>query len=184
MGARSGTRVDLEPQARCVRSPGVPEMNIRGDASLPRTLSHRHPFMRSSLVRCVSLVSISLAFAAPIRAATYYADSLEGSDAASGTLAQPWRTLGTSLPKLSPGDTLVLMSDGLPELFSETGEMFGYNQPVATLREVAHGGVEEILQHFVETVTTWAGLRPPDDDVTFVVLKVRDRNGAGPDTYC
>ena len=78
--------------------------------------------------------------------------------------------------EVSPGDTLVLMSDGLPELFSETGEMFGYNQPVATLREVAHGGVEEILQHFVETVTTWAGQRPPGDDVTFVVLRMKEAN--------
>ena len=38
----------------------------------------------------------------------FYVDPVKGSDEASGTAEQPWRTLQASLPKLKPGDTLYL----------------------------------------------------------------------------
>lgn len=57
---------------------------------------------------CLSL----LLLATPAAAATYYL-APGGSDSASGTTASmPWRTFGFALPRLQPGDTLLLL-DGL-----------------------------------------------------------------------
>ncbi len=45
------------------------------------------------------------------------------------------------------------------------------------LEEVAKASPQEIIEHFVRTGERWAGARPQDDDMTFVVLKIKD--GAG-----
>jgi serine phosphatase RsbU (regulator of sigma subunit) len=74
---------------------------------------------------------------------------------------------------LSKGDTVVLMSDGFPEMFNEQNEMLGYDKGELTLRENSHLSAQEIIDRFVETAYQWAGNRPADDDVTFVVMKVK-----------
>jgi len=51
--------------------------------------------------------------------------------------------------------------------------MFDYAQAKAVLAQVAEREPQEIIRHFVETGDVWAGARPQDDDVTFVVLKVK-----------
>lgn len=85
--------------------------------------------------------------------------------------------------ELSPGDTVMLMTDGFPERLNEQGDILDYGKAKIVLEEVAHQTPNEIIKHFVQVGEAWADGRPQDDDVTFVVLKVRDRNGAGPDTY-
>jgi serine phosphatase RsbU (regulator of sigma subunit) len=73
---------------------------------------------------------------------------------------------------LASGDTILLMSDGFPEMFSETGEMIGDGAAAEILREAASGSPQEIINLLVETGEKWAGARPADDDVTFVVIKM------------
>lgn len=80
----------------------------------------------------------------------------------------PYRQEETTI---SPGDVVVLMSDGLPERFNEEGEILGYTRSGEILKEVAEQSPEEIIDHFVRAGETWADGRPQDDDVTFVVLK-------------
>jgi serine phosphatase RsbU (regulator of sigma subunit) len=65
------------------------------------------------------------------------------------------------------------MSDGFPEMFNEAGEMLADETAKNVLREVAGRSPQEIIKRFVEVGEEWAGTRPPDDDVTFVVLKVK-----------
>ena len=77
---------------------------------------------------------------------------------------------------LSAGDVVVLMSDGFPEMFNETGEMLADETAKNLLGEIAAASPQEIINRFVEAGEKWAGTRPPDDDVTFVVLKVKDDN--------
>jgi serine phosphatase RsbU (regulator of sigma subunit) len=74
--------------------------------------------------------------------------------------------------KLMPGDCVVALSDGFPEMFNESGEIFGYDKAAAVLKGIAHATPQEIVNRFVETGEKWAGARAQDDDVTFVVLKV------------
>jgi hypothetical protein len=74
---------------------------------------------------------------------------------------------------LSPGDTVVLMTDGFPERFSNNGEMLGYDRAVSVFAEVADRSSEEIIGHLMNRCETWANGRAQDDDVTFVVMKMK-----------
>ena len=74
---------------------------------------------------------------------------------------------------MRPGDCLVIMSDGFPELFNEQGEMLGFDKAAEILPTVAGKPAQEIIGSFVEAGELWAGAGPQDDDVTFVVLKVK-----------
>lgn len=75
---------------------------------------------------------------------------------------------------LAPGDAVVLMSDGFPERFNEQNEMIDYERAKSLLKEVARESSQAIINRFVETGDAWAGAKAQDDDVTFVVLKVKD----------
>lgn len=74
---------------------------------------------------------------------------------------------------LNLGDVIVLMSDGLPERFNQDNEMLGYDQPKLALAESAGLSSQAIIERLITDSETWAEGRPLDDDVTFVVLKVR-----------
>jgi len=75
--------------------------------------------------------------------------------------------------KIAPGDTIMLMSDGFPELFDATGEIFDYVRVQATFAEVAAQSPPQIIEHFVRVGQAWAKGEPPHDDMTFVVMKVK-----------
>jgi serine phosphatase RsbU (regulator of sigma subunit) len=74
---------------------------------------------------------------------------------------------------LGCGDVVVLMSDGLPERFNGAGEMFDYWRTRETLSLSAARSPHEIIECLAGAGETWANGRPQDDDVTFVVLKVK-----------
>ena len=74
---------------------------------------------------------------------------------------------------LQAGDTLMLMSDGFPELFRKDGNMLGYEESVSIFREVADQSPQDIITHFEETGKQWLDGNSPDDDITFVVMKVK-----------
>jgi len=75
--------------------------------------------------------------------------------------------------KLNSGDTLLLLSDGLPELFNSKKEMFGYDKVTTEYEKVAGKNPEEIINHLKNVGTKWVNGNDPDDDVTFVVVKVK-----------
>jgi serine phosphatase RsbU (regulator of sigma subunit) len=74
---------------------------------------------------------------------------------------------------LFKGDTLLLMSDGYPELQSDTNEIFGYRRAKNSFEEVAEKEPEEIISYLKEEGSRWSNDKEPDDDVTFVVIKVK-----------
>jgi phosphoserine phosphatase len=74
---------------------------------------------------------------------------------------------------LAPGDVVVLMSDGYPECFNGKNEMLGYESAKGFLLETALLPPQEIIEIFLKVADEWAGGRPQDDDVTFVVLKLK-----------
>jgi serine phosphatase RsbU (regulator of sigma subunit) len=83
--------------------------------------------------------------------------------------------------QLAPGDTIVLMSDGFAERFNPQGEMLDYEKAKEVLEAVATRSPQQIIDRFIEVGEEWAGSRPQDDDVTFVVLKVADARPADVD---
>jgi serine phosphatase RsbU (regulator of sigma subunit) len=74
---------------------------------------------------------------------------------------------------LASGDVVVLMSDGLPERFNEQGEMLDYQKVHDTLLTVTRQTPQAIIDRLVKAGDEWGGGRAQDDDVTFVVVKVR-----------
>jgi len=74
---------------------------------------------------------------------------------------------------LAPGDTILLLSDGLPELQNDKEELFGYTKVRTVFEEVAEQTPEEIVDHLKSKGSEWVDDRIPDDDVTFVVIKMK-----------
>lgn len=70
---------------------------------------------------------------------------------------------------LAAGYTVLLMSDGLPELVSSDGEVLGYTRARELFAEAARKAWQEIVGHLATAAVAWAGGGPPNDDVTFVV---------------
>jgi len=75
--------------------------------------------------------------------------------------------------ELNSGDTLLLVSDGLPELFNKNKEMFTYKRMRNLFEETANENAEEIIKTLKNAGSDWADGKDPDDDVTFVVIKVK-----------
>jgi serine phosphatase RsbU (regulator of sigma subunit) len=74
---------------------------------------------------------------------------------------------------LASGDEVVLMSDGLPERFNQAGEMLDYDVAKRGFAEVAKQSPQQIIEQLVNLGEAWADGRAQDDDVTFVVLRMK-----------
>ena len=75
--------------------------------------------------------------------------------------------------ELKPGDTLLFSSDGFAELFNENGDMFGYDKVRDLFAEIASKSSQEIIDELVKSGDAWRGEVPNDDDITFLVVKVK-----------
>jgi serine phosphatase RsbU (regulator of sigma subunit) len=76
--------------------------------------------------------------------------------------------------QLSTGDTIILVSDGFPEMFNDKQEIFDFSRVQEIIREVGHKSPQEVIDHLTRAGEAWAGGTTHDDDVTFVVLKIKD----------
>lgn len=74
---------------------------------------------------------------------------------------------------LKTGDTILLMSDGLPELQNKDGEQFGYQRVRNLFENIAKLNSESIINKLKDAGSMWVNDEDPDDDVTFVVIKVK-----------
>jgi serine phosphatase RsbU (regulator of sigma subunit) len=77
--------------------------------------------------------------------------------------------------QISPGDTILLMTDGLPELFNTGKEMLDYPRLKKKFGEVANKPANEIINELVDMGHHWRKDEPLGDDCTFVVIKVKNR---------
>jgi len=75
--------------------------------------------------------------------------------------------------EISTGDTILLMSDGFPELMNESKEMFGYKQARNLFEKISGESPEDIITKLKDAASEWTNDKDPDDDVTFVVIKVK-----------
>ncbi|MCB0742330.1 MAG: SpoIIE family protein phosphatase [Ignavibacteriae bacterium] len=82
----------------------------------------------------------------------------------------PYSSEETNLQK---GDNILLMSDGFPELMNGDGEIFGYERTRKLFGKIGNKKPDEIISKFNDAGKKWLNGREPDDDVTFVVIKVK-----------
>lgn len=90
-----------------------------------------------------------------------------------GGLASSYREIET---EVSAGDTLLLMSDGFPELPNVEGDPLGYERVQEIFQASAAKFPEEIIEDLSSAAADWAGHEPPNDDVTFVVMRMREQD--------
>ena len=74
---------------------------------------------------------------------------------------------------LAVDDVVVLMSDGLPERFNSQNEMLEEEAAKQFLATNAQASAQKLIEGLAKLGDEWGGMRPQDDDVTFVVLKVK-----------
>lgn len=75
--------------------------------------------------------------------------------------------------ELQSGDTVLLMSDGLPEILNPEDEMLDYPRTKAAFEEVADQSPKTIIDRIFKVSTLWADGEPQADDITLVVIKVK-----------
>ena len=75
--------------------------------------------------------------------------------------------------QLQSGDTLLFMSDGLPEMLNPEDEMLDYPRTKELFEEVADQSPKAIIEYLFKASTSWADGEPQADDITLVVIKVK-----------
>jgi len=74
---------------------------------------------------------------------------------------------------LKTGDVMLLMTDGMPELQNANNKMYGYERILDGFKKVGNNKPEEIISYLKNEGSTWVNDKDPEDDVTFVVIKVK-----------
>ena len=75
--------------------------------------------------------------------------------------------------ELQPGDALLMLSDGLTELFNPANEMFGEERVEPSFLAAAKNSPAEIIEKLLADAQQWSNGRALDDDLTLVVLKAK-----------
>jgi hypothetical protein len=75
--------------------------------------------------------------------------------------------------ELNEGDTILLLSDGLPELQNKDNEMYGYERLKKIFTENGNKNSGEIISVLKEECNNWKENREQNDDITFIVIKAK-----------
>lgn len=75
--------------------------------------------------------------------------------------------------ELKSGDTILLLTDGLPEQMNANEEMFDYSRVKSHFNEIIENTPDTIIEKFVEAGDGWMNGRVQDDDITFVVIRIK-----------
>jgi len=74
--------------------------------------------------------------------------------------------------QMEPGDVLLLMSDGLMELFNQERDILGVEKIEQVLLNSVDYSSADIIQQINHLAETWSGGKDPEDDITLMVLKI------------
>ena len=90
--------------------------------------------------------------------------------------ATPLGTLGDDYSdtrlELRLGDTMLFLSDGFPELMNASGQQLGYIAAAEAFAQAARASdANGVIASLEQAARNWHGEQPPNDDVTFVVVR-------------
>ena len=77
----------------------------------------------------------------------------------------------TASLELRPGDALILFTDGVIEAFNESGEEFGNERWLATIRGLPDWNGHRSLKYLMERVDQFVGATRQADDITCLVFR-------------
>ncbi|MGB5552957.1 MAG: SpoIIE family protein phosphatase, partial [Thermoanaerobaculia bacterium] len=176
-GVRAGTMVTVVKGLLTASAAEADLAKLLGGASTAiKQMNLGRMNMAATLVRIDDrAISISAAGMPPVlvhRRATSSVEEVGLTGLPLGSMAEAsydqWRS------HLEQGDTVLLMTDGFPELMNLEQEPLGYERASSLFREVADETPEEITSHLAEAAQEWTRGKPPVDDLTFVVLKMKE----------
>ncbi|MDX1636522.1 MAG: PP2C family protein-serine/threonine phosphatase, partial [Balneolaceae bacterium] len=75
---------------------------------------------------------------------------------------------------IQPGDVMLFMTDGLPELFNNNGDMIGYSRVRQIFSSLAADDPDQIINELYRASEHWLNGSAQNDDMTFFVLKRRE----------
>jgi ligand-binding sensor domain-containing protein/serine phosphatase RsbU (regulator of sigma subunit) len=75
--------------------------------------------------------------------------------------------------ELNSGDTILLLTDGLPEQMNNREEMFDYSRVQKYFGEIVENSPNEIINSLVKKADDWMNGTPQADDMTFMVIKIK-----------
>lgn len=74
---------------------------------------------------------------------------------------------------MEQGDSVLMLSDGFPELQNDKNEPYGYKKLVDTFLQAGSRSASEIIDALRCEVKDWGCKKELEDDITFVVVKVK-----------
>ncbi len=74
---------------------------------------------------------------------------------------------------MKSGDTILLENDGLPEQMNNEEELFDYSRVKSNFSKILNHNSAEIINELVKAVDNWMNGRAQDDDITFVVIRIK-----------
>ncbi len=72
---------------------------------------------------------------------------------------------------LAQGDTLLMLTDGLPEQKNASGEMFAYARLEEAFGKAAGGTPEAVVRRLVENIESWMVGASQEDDITLLAIR-------------
>jgi PAS domain S-box-containing protein len=78
---------------------------------------------------------------------------------------------------LHHGDTFLFHSDGLSECYNGQGEMFGDSRIKSLFGQLVSESPTQIIDHLSSATKEWMGGNQPHDDMTLVVMKIKNEQG-------
>lgn len=75
---------------------------------------------------------------------------------------------------LEAGDTLLLLTDGLPEQRNRAGEMLDYDRLRSAFRESAGEAPEEIIRRLTGAGDMWMDGAAQEDDITMMAIRIQE----------
>ena len=76
---------------------------------------------------------------------------------------------------VAPGDTVLVMTDGLVEAVNPDGELFGYSRAAEHLATLTDRSAAEVVDGMFEAVEEFLAGNAPQDDITWVAIRIRAR---------
>ncbi|MCJ7802554.1 MAG: serine/threonine-protein phosphatase [Candidatus Marinimicrobia bacterium] len=74
---------------------------------------------------------------------------------------------------MKSGDTILLLNDGLPEQMNNEEELFDYSRVKSNFSKILNHNSDEIINELVKAGDNWMNGRAQDDDITFVVIRIK-----------
>ncbi|MCU1227813.1 MAG: Serine phosphatase RsbU, regulator of sigma subunit [Acidobacteria bacterium] len=175
-GAKAGTMVTVVKTLFSGYDPAVPPSRFLADSAEKIKRMELGRMAMSLLVarfepRKMTIAAAGMPPALVHRAKSNTIDELAFSATPLGTLGTEYQEQTASL---EPGDTILLLTDGFPELLDGAGQQFGYTAVTETFAAAATAAsAAEVIAQINGAVAAWHGEQPPNDDVTFVVVRAR-----------